>query len=117
MSALGRLRPLVQLALALCTSPLGSLSGSETEECDPVTLPPLASVRALTEIRLEGAVRLPPDWGQLTGLSALRINPHPLPKFTGMSFNFPNLTRLECTLLSQGTGALRIYSCAASAIF
>ncbi|PRW60833.1 F-box domain containing [Chlorella sorokiniana] len=95
--ALSTLRPPLHLSLGLCTSPLGSLSGDEDEHFPPVSLPPLAGIRCLCELRLEGYVRPPPDWGQLTGLSALRLNLLSDDSLASLSYAFPNLTRLEST--------------------
>lgn len=104
VAALSKLSPQVQLSLAFCTSPVGSLSGMEHEFCDPVDVPSLAGIQCLHELRLEGNARPPPDWSWLWGLSALRVNPLPEQVLDDVAFSFPHLTRLECTFPAVPAG-------------
>ncbi len=106
VAALSRLRPSVQLSLGLCTSRDGSLSSEDAFNDEVVNTPPLGCIAALTELRLEGKALPLPDWGQLSGLCALRLNPPLGDGVENIAFKvmLPNVTRLECTV-EPDTGA------------
>lgn len=46
---------------------------SKNEEYEWVDLPAMAGVAALTELKLVGAVSMPPDWRQLSSLQRLKM--------------------------------------------
>lgn len=102
VAALSRLRPSVQLSLGFCRSQDGSLTSQPRPDYtdfdnENVAAPPLASIRGLTELRLEGRVQPPPDLDGLAGLRALRLNFYQWLDVEDIEFSIPGLTRLEST--------------------